>query len=153
MSKRPSRRRTDSRSPRASSPAVRRTMQANRAKDTGPERALREALSNAGIRGYRLNWVGAPGRPDLAFPGRKIAVFVHGCFWHHCAKCQQSLPQSNRQFWRAKFAANRARDRRKRTLLEAAGWSVLELRECELRSDQSMAVREVTRVLYRSTID
>jgi DNA mismatch endonuclease (patch repair protein) len=104
-------------------------MRANRAKDTGPERRLRTALREAGYPGYRLNWKNAPGRPDIAYPGRKVAIFVHGCFWHHCLRCHPDLPKSNPEFWARKFELNRERDARKRRMLEAEGWTVVEVPE------------------------
>lgn len=118
--------------PPATSAAVRHVMRANRARDTAPELALRRALRAAGLVGYRLNWKGAVGRPDIAFPGRRVAIFVHGCFWHRCPDCRLPLPKSNREFWKAKFRLNRERDRRKRRALESAGWYVVELFECEI---------------------
>lgn len=108
-------------------------MRANRARDTAPERALRRALRDAGRPGYRLNWRGAPGRPDVSYPGRRVAVFVHGCFWHHCPRCQPRLPRSNQAFWARKFELNQERDARKRAELETRGWSVHEVWECDLR--------------------
>ena len=108
-------------------------MRANRARDTAPERALRRALRQAGHPGYRLSWRGAPGRPDISYPGRHVAVFVHGCFWHHCPRCQPALPRSNQAFWARKFELNRERDSRKRSELEARGWVVHEVWECDIR--------------------
>ncbi len=144
-------RKRDTRYPPASSSAVRRVMEANRARDTTPERVLRAALREVGCVGYRLNWDGAPGRPDIAFPGRRVAVFVHGCFWHHCQRCQQQLPKTHRAFWRAKFRTNRARDRRKRRELEAAGWVVLELPECVINKDVACAAASVRNVLLAAS--
>jgi DNA mismatch endonuclease (patch repair protein) len=112
---------------------VRNVMRANRARDTGPERALRRALRAAGFPGYRLNWRGAPGRPDVTYPGRRVAIFVHGCFWHRCPRCQLGLPKSNQGFWANKFELNQARDARNRTELEGRGWIVHEVWECEVR--------------------
>src|SRR5262245_15020896 len=120
--------------PPPSSPAVRNVMRANRAKNTGPELRLRHALREAGLGGYRLNWKKAPGRPDIAYPGRKVAIFVHGCYWHHCPRCYPNLPRSNPEFWARKFELNRERDARKRRELEDVGWSVHELWECEVRN-------------------
>jgi DNA mismatch endonuclease (patch repair protein) len=116
-------------------------MRANRARDTGPERRLRRALREAGLGGYRLNWRKAPGRPDIAYPGRHLAIFVHGCFWHHCARCYPNLPKSHSAFWARKFELNRDRDSRKRVALEAQGWIVLEIRECEIESAIEKVVR------------
>lgn len=118
-------------------------MRANRATRTAPERILSAMLRSHGHPGYRLNWGGAPGRPDIAYPGRRIAVFVHGCFWHRCPTCRLPLPQANREFWKAKFRRNKARDRRKRRALERLGWQVIEVWECEIRD------REATDALPR----
>jgi DNA mismatch endonuclease, patch repair protein len=125
--------------PPPSSPAVRRTMQANRARDTGPERRLRADLRAAGYSGYRLNWKKAPGRPDIAFPGRKVAIFVHGCFWHHCPECHPNLPKSNPEFWARKFELNAERDARKRHQLQEQGWTVAEIFECRVSSRETVA--------------
>lgn len=124
--------------PPATSPAVRKTMQANRGKDTSPELKLRRLLREAGFPGYRLHWKQAPGRPDIAYPGRRIAIFVNGCFWHRCPHCNPPRPKSNVEFWDAKFAANKARDARRITELESAGWSVIEVWECEVTRWESL---------------
>jgi DNA mismatch endonuclease (patch repair protein) len=118
-------------------------MRANRARNTGPELRLRRALRDAGLGGYRLNWKKAPGRPDIAFPGRRLAIFVHGCYWHHCPRCHPNLPKSNPDFWARKFELNRERDARKRSGLESHGWVVLETWECELRDDLAGVVSSV----------
>lgn len=135
--------------PPPSSVAVRNVMRANRARDTGPERRLRRALREAGLVGYRLNWKKAPGRPDIAYPGRKVAIFVHGCYWHHCPRCYPNLPKSNPEFWARKFALNQERDARKRRNLEGGGWFVLEAWECDVR-DRLQDV--VSAVAGRSTL-
>lgn len=129
--------------PPPSSPAVRSVMQANRARDTGPERKLRVALRAAGMPGYRLNWRGAVGRPDIAFPGRRVAIFVHGCYWHHCPRCHPNLPKSNPEFWARKFELNRERDARKRLQLEGLGWHVHEVWECDIRDRLTLVIAEV----------
>lgn len=107
-------------------------MQGNRGKDTGPELRLRRLLREAGHPGYRLHWNKAPGHPDIAYPGRKIAIFVNGCFWHRCPHCSPPVPKSNAGFWEAKFAANQERDARKARELEAAGWRVVTVWECRI---------------------
>jgi DNA mismatch endonuclease (patch repair protein) len=126
-------------------------MRANRARDTGPERALRRALRTAGHPGYRLNWRAARGRPDVAYPGRRVAVFVHGCFWHHCPRCQPRLPKSNQGFWARKFELNQARDARNRTELEACGWIVHEVWECDIRERLAEVVVAIGADLTGST--
>jgi DNA mismatch endonuclease (patch repair protein) len=118
-------------------------MRANRARNTAPERRLREALRAAGLGGYRLNWRKAPGRPDIAYPGRKLAIFVHGCYWHHCLRCYPNLPKSNPEFWARKFELNRERDSRKRRGVENAGWAVIEAWECDVRDRLHVVLSEV----------
>lgn len=125
-------------------------MQANRAKDTEPELALRARLRSLGLVGYRLNWRGAAGRPDIAFVSRRIAVFVHGCFWHRCPTCRLPLPKSNREFWKAKFRANQGRDRRKRNSLEAEGWTVVEVFECWIRDHPGRIPTSLSAALRRA---
>ncbi len=129
--------------PPATSPGVSKTMRANRGKDTGPEIALRRALWRSGLRGYRVHWKGAPGRPDVTYPGRKVAIFVHGCFWHRCPVCDLPLPKSHPDFWQRKFELNRERDRRKHEALEDAGWAVLRFWEHEVRDDVGACVKDI----------
>ena len=116
----------------ASSPAVRRNMQANRGRDTGPELKLRHLLHAAGLR-YRVDWP-IPGdrrrRIDIAFTRRKIAVFVDGCFWHRCPAHYVS-PKANADFWDIKTRGNAERDVETTTQLTAAGWLVLRFWEHE----------------------
>ncbi len=118
-------------------------MRANRGRDTAPERALRRALRESGHPGYRLNWRRAPGHPDISYPGRRVAVFVHGCFWHHCPRCQPVLPRSNQAFWARKFELNQERDARKRRELEARGWVVHEVWECDIRDRLAEVTRRI----------
>ena len=118
--------------PEASSVATRHVMQANRSKNTTPELTLRAELRAAGLTGYRLHWKKAPGRPDVCFPGRRVAIFVHGCFWH-AHSCTAARPRTHAKFWAEKFARNRARDERNVRELLAAGWTVVVVWECELK--------------------
>jgi len=136
--------------PPPTSPSVSHSMRWNIPEDTGPERALRVLLQNAGLRGYRLHWKKAPGRPDVAYPGRKVAIFVNGCFWHRCPRCQPPVPKSNSEFWVRKFQLNKERDQRKQTELERAGWTVLTVWECELKDDPGDVVRRVASSLRRA---
>jgi DNA mismatch endonuclease (patch repair protein) len=137
----------DKRSPTPKSETVSRVMSANKAKNTGPEMLLRKALWQAGIRGYRLHNKKVIGRPDIAFIGRKLAVFVHGCFWHHCPKCSTSLPKHNTPFWKAKFERNVERDARKVADLKSAGWTVLTFWECDLKADLPLVVSTIQKAL------
>jgi len=122
-------------------------MQANRGKNTGPEMRLRRLLREAGYPGYRLHWKKAPGRPDIAYPGRKVAIFVNGCYWHRCPYCGPSAPKSNAEFWEAKFVANEARDARQVADLEAEGWTVVTVWECELRRKPDQVIDELIALL------
>lgn len=137
------------RPPAPTSPATTKSMRGNRGRDTKPELLLRQLLRKAGFPGYRLHWKNAPGRPDIAYPGRRVAVFVNGCFWHRCPHCQPSVPKSNAEYWEAKFAANRERDARKVAQLEAARWTVVTLWECQLRDDPEQIGRTIVSVLRR----
>lgn len=126
------------------SAATRHVMQANKSKNTKPELRVRAALREAGLAGYRLHWKKAPGHPDICYPGRKVAIFVNGCFWHRCPHCGLPSPKSNVEFWEAKFARNRARDRREHDELVAAGWTVLVVWECRLkRARFDLTMREL----------
>lgn len=122
--------------PMASSEAVRHSMQGNRSKNTKPELLMRHALRERGLTGYRLQWKGASGRPDVAFPGRRVAVFVHGCFWHRCPYCHPSEPRSNVEFWQAKFERNQQRDQRNIHELVERGWTVVVVWECRLKKQR-----------------
>lgn len=136
--------------PRASSPGVARSMRANRAADTKLEIALRKGLWTSGVRGYRTNWRGVPGRPDVAFTRAKLAIFVHGCYWHRCPTCNLPLPRRHQEFWRKKFSLNVTRDREKMRQLEALGWRVLVLWECEIRASPEAAATRVKIALSTS---
>lgn len=112
---------------------VRKSMQGNKRRDTSPELKVRAMLRELGYPGYRLDWKKAPGHPDIAFPGRKVAIFVHGCFWHRCPVCQPSAPKSNTDYWEAKFERNRARDVRTHAQLEEMGWKSIVIWEHQLK--------------------
>jgi len=112
-------------------------MKGNRGKGTKPELEVRRMLREAGYPGYRLHWKKAPGHPDIAYPGRRVAIFVHGCFWHRCPKCNPPLPRSNQGYWSRKFELNQDRDARKVAALEAAGWRVLVVWECYLKDSNA----------------
>jgi len=109
-------------------------MSAVRAKDTKPELLARKILSSAGVRGYRLHSRAVPGRPDIVFPTKKVAVFVHGCFWHGCPYCKPKLPKTHRMFWFRKIRTNKLRDARKLKELKKRGWNSIVLWACRLRS-------------------
>ena len=114
------------------SAAVRSKIMATvRAKDTKPEKAVRTALFAAGYR-YRLHRRDLPGRPDIVFPRFRVAVFVHGCFWHGHDCPRGRRPTSNVAFWTCKLDQNIARDAHSRQSLEDAGWTVVVIWQCQL---------------------
>lgn len=103
-------------------------------RDTAPELAVRRILRAAGV-GYRLGGQGLPGRPDLVMQGRRVAVFVHGCFWHgHDCPRGARQPKANAVYWTGKIERNRARDAAARAALEAAGWRIVTVWECEMKA-------------------
>lgn len=112
--------------------AERRALMARvRREHTEPELVVRRLLYRLGYR-YRLHRRDLPGTPDICFPGRKKAVFVHGCFWHRHPGCRRaSTPKTRTSFWSDKFAQNVARDRRKLAALRRLGWHPLVIWECE----------------------
>ncbi|MFN3615185.1 MAG: very short patch repair endonuclease [Rubrimonas sp.] len=99
-------------------------------KNTAPELAVRRAAHAAGFR-FRLHRRDLPGTPDLVFPRFRAAIFVHGCFWHGHGCTKGRLPKSRADYWYPKIEANRARDAAKSASLDAAGWRVLTIWQCE----------------------
>jgi len=116
-------------------------MRAVKSRDTGAERAVR-ALLRPIAPGYRLNRVDLPGKPDIAYGRRKLAIFVHGCFWHghDCARGAR-MPKANADYWRAKIARNRARDEKTLAAYSAMGWRTLVIHECELKDKAALGAR------------
>ena len=110
-------------------------------RNTAPEMIVRKALTGLGVR-YRLHRKDLPGCPDIVMPGRRLAIFVHGCFWHghDCARGAR-VPKQNRDYWLTKVARNRARDARNLADLGAMGWRVDILWACELNQKAELAAR------------
>ena len=104
-----------------------------RSKDTTPEIRVRKAAHAMGLR-FRLGRRDLPGSPDLVLPRHRLAVFVHGCFWHRHPNCRRaSMPATRSDFWEAKFAKNMLRDRAAVTALHDQGWETLVIWECETK--------------------
>jgi len=145
-------------------------MSANRPRDTKPELALRQALRLSGHPGYRINYriqLQKPARskgtssfrtphspfriptvrPDITFVGRKLAIFVHGCYWHRCPKCSYPIPKNNTDFWQAKFDRNIARDEHKRRELIRLGWKVTTVWECDLKKRATATLNRILKAL------
>jgi DNA mismatch endonuclease, patch repair protein len=124
------------------SPAQRSAiMRAVKSRDTAPELKVR-ALLRSFAPGYRLHRKDIPGNPDIAYVGRKQAIFVHGCFWHghDCARGAR-IPKANAEYWRAKIARNVARDAAHRARLTAEGWRTFIVWECEIRDKAALEAR------------
>ena len=112
-----------------------------RSRDTTPEMIVRKALTRLGAR-YRLHRADLPGRPDIVMPGRKLAIFVHGCFWHgHDCPRGARVPKQNRDYWVEKVARNVTRDARTGDALATLGWRVEVVWECDLRDAEGMESR------------
>lgn len=120
-------------------------MAAVRASDTGPELVLRRALRAAGLRGYRIHRKDLFGRPDIAWIGSRVAVFVDGAFWH--GHPSAFTPGKSGSFWDRKIAANRERDRRVNARLEETGWRVLRFWDFEIETVLDACVRRVEEAL------
>ncbi len=114
-------------------------MRAVKATGTGPEMRVRRAAHALGYR-YRLHAKSLPGKPDLVFPSRRIALFVHGCFWHghDCARGAR-VPATNTAYWLAKVARNKARDKSVVAALRKSGWRTAVIWECETRDAEQLA--------------
>jgi DNA mismatch endonuclease (patch repair protein) len=110
-------------------------------KDTAPELVVRRLIWGLGGR-YRLHRADLAGKPDIVLPGRRLAVFVHGCFWHghDCARGAR-VPKANRDYWLGKVGRNRVRDAASREALAAAGWRVETIWECELKDRAALETR------------
>lgn len=109
-------------------------------KDTAPELTVRRFLHREGFR-FRLHRRDLPGRPDVVLARYRVAILVHGCFWHRHSSCRYATtPSSNREFWQAKFAQNVARDRRNLRELRRLGWTPIVVWECSLSHSRLAAL-------------
>ena len=121
-------------------------MRAVKSRDTEPELKVRRAAHALGLR-FRLGRVDLPGKPDLVFPARRVALFVHGCFWHgHDCPRGARVPQANRAYWTAKIGRNMARDTATPAALRRLGWKPAVIWECETRDPKALSRLIVRRV-------
>lgn len=126
-----------------SSTAASQRMMAVRQKNTSPESEIRRELRSLGFQ-IRCNGPDLPGTPDIVFPDVRVAIFVHGCFWHRHKGCPRATtPKANRAFWTSKFDDNVRRDGRVSRRLRSAGWRVFVIWECQVKKD---AIRQAERV-------
>jgi DNA mismatch endonuclease, patch repair protein len=114
-------------------------------RNTSPEMTVRKALTRLGAR-YRLHRKDLPGRPDIVLGPRKLAIFIHGCFWHGhgCARGAR-VPKQNRDYWVGKVARNVARDAKTRAALAEQGWRVETIWECELKQGLEERLQDLLR--------
>ena len=105
-----------------------------RSKDSKPEVMVRSLLHRMGFR-FRIHVKKLPGQPDIVLPKWKCVIFVHGCFWHRHQECKTGnhMPNSNMEFWQAKFSRNVERDKKVWAALESMGWHVVTVWECEVK--------------------
>lgn len=121
-----------------------------RSADTSLELKVRRYLYAEGYRyrtGFRLR-----GRPDIVFPGRKIAVFVNGCFWHMHGCRLSSIPLTRRDFWKAKLTGNKIRDRNNVVMLEKEDWKVVTIWECKIEDSLEKAIFPLLKLLKREVV-
>lgn len=128
-----------------------RIMRSVPSKNTSPERLLRKAFLDAGVKGYRRNLRSLAGSPDFVFKKERIALFVDGCFWHGCEACYRE-PKSNLAYWKLKVVKNRNRDAAVTAELIGKGWRVLRIWEHEITKTPTKAIRRVERLLAKPTI-
>lgn len=113
-----------------------------RGRDTRPELIVRKLAHSLGYR-FRLHKKSLPGSPDLVFPFRRKIIFVHGCFWHGHECRRNRHPKSRPDYWAMRFAKNKERDQRNLSALNALGWSVLVIWECETADTNHLSRRLV----------
>jgi DNA mismatch endonuclease (patch repair protein) len=113
-----------------------------KSKNTVPELVVRRLCRNLGHKGYRLHRKGLPGKPDVVFVKRKLAIFVHGCFWHgHNCHGHVRQPKSKQSYWIPKIKRNCERDAENIAALNALGWQILIVWECETKHPDSLSLR------------
>jgi DNA mismatch endonuclease (patch repair protein) len=137
----------DKRSPIPKSGAVSKLMSRIKGKNTKLEMVFRKALYEKGIRGYRVNYKNLPGKPDIAFIGKKKLIFINGCFWHGCNICGRRIPKHNSDYWSNKIEKNIARDKRRKKQLESQGYHVIEIWEHEIKKELEKTIDKVVELL------
>jgi DNA mismatch endonuclease (patch repair protein) len=123
-----------------------RVMSRIRSEQTGVEMALRKYLWRKGWRGYRINFKDLPGKPDIAYIPKKVAIFVDGCFWHKCPRCYAE-PKTNKDYWIPKIQRNIDRDQQQNIILENMGWTVVRIWEHEIEEDIDACAEKVVKIL------
>ena len=124
-----------------------------KSKDTSIELMVRRRLFAMGYR-YRVNYKELPGKPDIVFTKKKIAIFIHGCYWHghNCGSRYAHSSQSNRAYWGSKIERTKQRDQEHIEALEADGWKVIMLWECEIKLEFSKTIEKINLCLRRAEV-
>ncbi len=123
-----------------------------RGKNTKPEKLLRTSLHQRGFR-FRIHRKDLPGKPDIIFPKQRIAIFVHGCFWHFHQECNEGrIPSSNSEFWKEKLLKNVSKDAQHIKALESLGWTVLVIWECDIEKQLEKTLSKVISKLTKENI-
>lgn len=120
-------------------------------RNTAPELTVRKALHKRGLR-YNIGDPRLPGRPDLSFPQYRVALFVHGCFWHGHDCRAGRLPTTNIDYWRPKIDGNRKRDMQKESALRDLRWRVFTLWQCEIRADEEGLLLDALAATIRASV-
>lgn len=137
----------DKRSPIPEKEITSKIMSLIKGKNTRPELTLRHNLWKVGVRGYRTHWKKVPGKPDICFVGKKIAIFVNGCYWHRCPYCKLSLPKTHSNYWMDKFKKNVERDRRYKKELAKSNWKYIIVWECQINKRIDSVISRIKRKL------
>jgi DNA mismatch endonuclease (patch repair protein) len=114
-------------------------------KNTQPEIKLRKLLWSDGVRGYRIHY-NLPGKPDIVFTKKKIAIFIDGCFWHKCPICFQE-PETRKEFWMGKIQSNIDRDKKVDEQLKNDGWTVIRIWEHVIKKEPEKAIKKIIALL------
>jgi len=118
-----------------------------RSTNTKPEKLLRSLLHSKGLR-FRIHRKDLPGKPDIIFPKQKLAIFVHGCFWHYHKDCNEGrIPSSNSKFWKDKLEKNILKDEKAIKDLIKIGWNVVVVWECEIERTPLVVEQKILKVL------
>src|SRR2546428_12006564 len=126
-------------------------MTSNKGRNTSLELGFRSALRDAGFSGYKLNYRVAGTRTDISYVTQRVAILVHGCFWHHCSVCNFPLPRSHRNYWARKFALTRIRDRKARHNIRKIGWHLFEVWEHEIKANKAEYVNIIGNAIESSS--
>lgn len=119
-----------------------------KSKDTSIELLVRRKLFSMGYR-YRVNYKALPGKPDIVFTKKKVAIFIHGCYWHghDCGSRYAHSSQSNKMYWGTKIERTKQRDEKHIQALEADGWTIVVLWECQIRQSFDQTVEFIVKTL------